>query len=45
MVRQMLDDGFGLATLLTDMRLFTNVIATSLAEARDLRASVVKGQY
>ena len=45
MVRQMLDDGFGLATLLTDMRLFTNTVAASLAEARDVQVSVVKGQY
>ena len=45
MVRQMLDEGFGLATLLTDMRLFTNVIATSLAETRDVQVSVVEGQY
>jgi hypothetical protein len=45
MVRQMLDEGFGLATLLTDMRLFTNTVATSLAEARDVQASVIKGQY
>ena len=45
MVREMLDDGFGLATLLTDARVFTSAIATALAEARATRAELVQGQY
>jgi len=45
MVRQMLEEGFHLATLLTDARMFTNTIATALAEARNTRATLTKGQY
>ena len=45
MVRQMLAEGFHLATLLTDARMFTNTVATALAEARDVRPSLTKGQY
>lgn len=45
MVREMLVEGFHLATLLTDARMFTNTVATALAEARDLRPSLTKGQY
>ena len=45
MVRQMLAEGFHLATLLTDARMFTNTVAAALAEARDLRPSLTKGQY
>ena len=45
MVREMLASGFHLATLLTDARMFTNTVATALAEAREARPSLVKGQY
>ncbi len=45
MVRQMLAEGFGLATLLTDARMFTNTLAVALGEARDIRPSLTKGQY
>lgn len=45
MVRQMLEEGFHLATLLTDARMFTNTVATALAEARNTRAALTKGQY
>ena len=45
MVRDMLDDGFGLATLLTDARLFANALAAASAEARATRAEAVRGQY
>lgn len=45
MVREMLETGFHLATLLTDARMFTNTVATALAEARNVRPSLVKGQY
>ena len=45
MVREMLAAGFHLATLLTDARMFTNTVATALAEARDLRPTLTKGQY
>ncbi len=44
MVRQMLQDGFHLATLLTGARIFTNTVTTALAEARDVRPSLTKGQ-
>ena len=45
MVREMLDGGFGLATLLTDARLFGNALAAGAAEAHATRADVVRGQY
>ena len=46
MVRQMLDQGFDLASLLTDARLFTTAVAQQLAEARaEGPALVVQGQY
>lgn len=45
MVRQMLDGGFHLASLATDARLFTNTLATVLAEARDTEAKLTVGQY
>ena len=43
MVRAMLDKGFHFASLLTDVRLFTNALAKSLAEVRDTRAETVSG--
>lgn len=46
MVRRMLDDGFDLATLLTDSRIFSSAIAGVLAEARDTQAGPTQqGQY
>lgn len=45
MVREMLDAGFGLASLLTDARMFMNVIADSLAEVRNAPSMSVTGQY
>ena len=45
MVRQMLDGGFCLASLATDARLFTNTLATVLAEARNTEAKLTVGQY
>ena len=46
MVRTMLDEGFDLATLLTDARLFTTAVAGQLAEARAGAPAVeAKGQY
>ncbi len=41
MVREMLNDGFGLATLLTDARIFVNALATASAEARPSSAETV----
>ena len=45
MVRDMLMEGFHLATLLTDARMFTNTVAVALAEAREHRPSLTTGQY
>ena len=45
MVREMLEQGFHLATLLTDARMFTNTVTAALAEARAVAPSLVKGQY
>ena len=45
MVRQMLAEGFNLATLLTDARMFANTVATALAEARDVRPTLAEGQH
>lgn len=45
MVRRMLDEGFDLATLLTDLRLFTTIMSSQLAEARVHAAPPVAGQY
>ena len=43
MVRMMLDQRFHFASLLTDVRLFTNTLSTSLAEVRDTHAQAVSG--
>lgn len=43
MVRAMLAKGFHFASLLTDVRLFLNALATSLAEVRAITANTVKG--
>ncbi len=45
MVREMLDDGFSLATLLTDARILANALATASADARATSAVVSRGQY
>lgn len=45
MVREMLAGGFGLASLLTDARLFTNIVASSLAEVRNVSCAATAGQY
>jgi 4-hydroxy-2-oxoheptanedioate aldolase len=45
MVRDMLAEGFNLATLITDARLFTNALATNLAEARATAPAPAKGAY
>lgn len=45
MVRQTLDRGFHLALLLTDARMFANIMATALAKARNIRATFARGQY
>jgi 4-hydroxy-2-oxoheptanedioate aldolase len=45
MVRAMLADGFGLATLITDARLFAGALAAGVAEARATRAETADGQY
>jgi 4-hydroxy-2-oxoheptanedioate aldolase len=46
MVRQKLAEGFDLATLLTDARLFTTALARQLAEARATAPAVeARGQY
>lgn len=41
MVRAMLDQGYHFASLLTDVRLFSNALAKSLAEVRDTSAQSV----
>ena len=41
MVRAMLDQGYHFASLLTDVRLFSNALAKSLAEVRDTSAQAV----
>jgi 4-hydroxy-2-oxoheptanedioate aldolase len=43
MVRAMLDLGFHFASLLTDVRLFTNALSRSLAEVTDSKAQTVSG--
>lgn len=45
MVRAMLADGFGLATLITDARMFATALAVGLGEARATGAETVGGQY
>lgn len=45
MTRQMLDDGFDFATLITDVRMFTTIVSTQLAAARKTTAEAPKGQY
>jgi 4-hydroxy-2-oxoheptanedioate aldolase len=45
MIRQMLDDGFDFATLITDVRMFTTIVSSQLAAARNVKAAVAKGQY
>ena len=42
MVRQMLAMGFHFASLLTDLRLFVNAMASQLAEVRDTRSETVR---
>ncbi|WP_137112020.1 HpcH/HpaI aldolase/citrate lyase family protein [Rhodobacter sp. SY28-1] len=41
MVRSMLDQGFHFASLLTDVRLFTNALSRSLADVRETKARTV----
>ena len=41
MVRAMIDQGYHFASLLTDVRLFSNALAKSLAEVRDTSAQAV----
>jgi 4-hydroxy-2-oxoheptanedioate aldolase len=43
MVRAMIGQGFHFATLLTDVRLFVNALATSLADVRATSVDTVKG--
>lgn len=43
MIKSMFERGFHFASLLTDVRLFTNALAKSLAEVRDTTAQVVSG--
>lgn len=43
MTRTMLDKGFHFASLLTDVRLFVNALARSLADVRNLAAEAPKG--
>jgi 4-hydroxy-2-oxoheptanedioate aldolase len=43
MLRAMLDQGFHFASLLTDVRLFSNALAKSLAEVRDTTVKAVNG--
>jgi 4-hydroxy-2-oxoheptanedioate aldolase len=45
MVRDMLDAGFDLGTLLSDLRLFTNGVATELAVSRAARAPKRQASY
>jgi 4-hydroxy-2-oxoheptanedioate aldolase len=45
MVREMLEKGFDLATLITDARLFTNALTDNLAEARRATAKPAEGTY
>jgi 2-keto-3-deoxy-L-rhamnonate aldolase RhmA len=42
MVRTMIGHGFHFASLLTDVRLFANALATSLAQVRATTADAVK---
>lgn len=44
MLRSMLDEGFHFASLLTDVRLFSNALSSSLASVRDTKAQTV-GNY
>lgn len=43
MIRSMLAQGFHFASLLTDVRLFVNALATQIAETRQTDAEVTKG--
>ena len=45
MVREMLAAGFGLATLLTDARLFANALAVAASEAHATTAEAASGRY
>ena len=45
MVRDVLDAGFDLGTLLSDLRLFTNGVAADLAKARAARAPQAQATY
>lgn len=45
MVRAMLGDGFGLATLVTDARMFANALAAGVGEVRATGMQAVGGQY
>lgn len=43
MVRAMLEDGFHFASLLTDVRLFSNALSRAVAEVRNTASDTVKG--
>ncbi len=45
MTRQMLDNGFDFATLITDVRMFTTIVSSQLAATRNVKADAPKGQY
>lgn len=45
MTRDLLDGGFDLATLLTDVRMFTTFVASQLAEARQVQSTKPGAQY